>query len=228
MTIYTMNIFAEYVWIDGYGKLRSKNRVIRKVDINSFAISDASSYPKWNYDGSSTNQATTNESEVILKPVAVFDDPFLKLQNSFSTSKLILCETYDINGLPHSSNTRHNANEIFEKYKTEVPWYGIEQEFFLVNTKTGRPLGFPENHYQHPKPQADYYCGVGGENVFGRNIVMDAYRKSVEAGVTVSGMNAEVAPGQWEIQVGVCTGISAADELMILRYILGRVTEANG
>jgi glutamine synthetase len=72
-------IFAEYIWIDGYGKLRSKNRVIRNINGIDFKVDDATYYPQWNYDGSSTNQATTNESEVILKPVAVYEDPFFQL-----------------------------------------------------------------------------------------------------------------------------------------------------
>ena len=30
----------------------------------------------WNYDGSSTNQAPGSDSEVIIKPCALFPDPF--------------------------------------------------------------------------------------------------------------------------------------------------------
>jgi len=41
-------------------------------------------------------------------------------------------------------------------------------------------------------------------------------------------MNAEVAPGQWEIQVGPCEGLEAGDHLNILRYILQRVGETHG
>ena len=38
-------------------------------------------------------------------------------------------------------------------------------------------------------------------------------------------MNAEVAPGQWEFQVGPCEGIEAGDHMMVARYILERVAE---
>ena len=46
--------------------------------------------------------------------------------------------------------------------------------------------------------------------------------------IIYSGMNAEVAPGQWEIQVGPCEGIEAGDHLLICRYILARVGEIHG
>ena len=45
------------------------------------------------------------------------------------------------------------------------------------------------------------------------------------AGVKISGINAEVAPGQWEFQIGPSEGISAGDHLWIARYLLERVAE---
>jgi len=48
------------------------------------------------------------------------------------------------------------------------------------------------------------------------------------AGVKISGINAEVAPGQWEYQIGPCEGIDGGDHLWISRYILKRVVESYG
>jgi glutamine synthetase len=32
-------------------------------------------------------------------------------------------------------------------------------------------------------------------------------------------------PGQWEFQVGHCIGVSIGDNLLVARYLLGRVAE---
>ena len=49
-------------------------------------------------------------------------------------SVLVLCETYDKDGNPLSTNTRHKAAKTFssEQAKKEKPWFGIEQEYFLL------------------------------------------------------------------------------------------------
>ena len=47
-----------------------------------------------------------------------------------------------------------------------------------------------------------YYCGVGANKVYGRDIVEAHYRACLYAGVKIAGTNAEVMPAQWEFQVG--------------------------
>lgn len=85
------------------------------------------------------------------------------------------------------------------------------------------PLGWPKGGY--PGPQGPYYCGSGAEKAFGRAIVEAHYKCCLYAGVNISGINAEVMPGQWEFQVGPCEGIQAGDHLWMARYILTRLTE---
>lgn len=224
-------LFAEYVWIDAFGGLRSKNRVIHVND----AITQSTNVkfllrfmPKWNFDGSSTGQAPTIDSEIILHPVRCFDDPFANSKSQSNASRtrsvLVMCDTYTPNGVHCKTNSRNPAKAIFDRDLEQAPWFGMEQEFFLIDCNTGKPLGFP-NPPTQPRPQGPYYCSIGAENAFGRSLVNDAYQKCFQAGVTVSGMNGEVAPGQWEIQVGPVQGIDAGDELWMLRYILGRVSE---
>lgn len=89
-----------------------------------------------------------------------------------------------------------------------------------------KPLGFPENGY--PSPQGPYYCGVGIESVVGRQIAEEHYQLCLDAGLTISGINAEVMLGQWEYQVGPCKGIDSGDELWMSRYIMHRVCENHG
>ena len=43
--------------------------------------------------------------------------------------------------------------------------------------------------------------------------------------MNISGVNAEVAPYQWEFQIGPCTGIESGDQLLMARYILEKIAE---
>ncbi len=44
----------------------------------------------------------------------------------------------------------------------------------------------------------------------------------------IAGINAEVAPGQWEYQVGITRGIECGDHMWLAKYILARVGEQYG
>ena len=108
-----MVFLAEYIWIGGNNELRSKCRVMNECDKDSIY-----SYPDWNYDGSSTGQAIGSDSEVIMKPMAVFKCPFRRGEN-----RMVLCDTYLPNGQPHITNHRAGAVEIFNKKPNEEPWF---------------------------------------------------------------------------------------------------------
>ena len=200
---------AEYVWLGGNNEFRSKTRVfdqeIRLLD----------QLPEWNYDGSSTEQAQGTDSEVILVPRQIFPDP-IRGGNAI----LILCETTRPDGTYLENSHRHWANEIFEKNKGAEPWFGLEQEYFMINTVTQKPLGYDEN-----KTQGQFYCSVGAENAFGRDLAEEHLHVCIAAGIKISGINAEVAPGQWEFQIGPCVGIEEGDHLWMARYLLVRLAE---
>ena len=240
-------IIAEYIWIGGKDELRSKTKtyhpsIVKKMDLRENYL-NSHNYPLWNYDGSSTEQAVGNDSEVIIKPVAVFDDPFNIKNRITMTSNfekviyvLVLCETYTPDNKPLPNNHRHKAVELFRQKRDTHPWYGIEQEFYILKKQytdkkmlhkfsTYSALGSYQAEYE---PQGRYYCSVGGTVAFGRDCTSEAYQMCIAAGVKVSGMNAEVGPGQWEIQVGPCEGIESGDHMMMLRYILQRVSENYG
>eukprot|EP00488_Nonionellina_sp_1-RS-2012_P002364 TRINITY_DN44_c0_g1_i1.p1 TRINITY_DN44_c0_g1~~TRINITY_DN44_c0_g1_i1.p1 ORF type:complete len:214 (-),score=81.21 TRINITY_DN44_c0_g1_i1:309-950(-) len=76
-----------------------------------------------------------------------------------------------------------------------------------------------------PLPQGQYYCATGVDNAFGRHLSESHLFACLYAGLTVSGTNAEVMPGQWEYQIGPVEGIDAADQLWIARYIMDRIGE---
>jgi len=207
-------IQAEYIWIGGsMMDLRCKSRTL------DFKPTKPEDLPVWNYDGSSTGQAPGEDSEVLLKPVAIFPDPFRRGDHI-----LVMCETYTPSFEPLPTNSRVAAAKIMEAAKSHVPWFGIEQEYTLFEEDKITPFGWPKGGY--PGPQGPYYCSVGADNAFGRYVVEAHYRACLYAGINISGTNAEVMPGQWEYQVGPCEGIASGDQMWISRYILLRVCES--
>nr|XP_016483496.1 PREDICTED: glutamine synthetase cytosolic isozyme-like isoform X1 [Nicotiana tabacum] len=78
------------------------------------------------------------------------------------------------------------------------------------------PLGWPIGGYLGP--QGPYYCSVGADKAFGRDIVNSHYKACLYAGINIGGINAEVMAGQWEFQVGPPVGISPCDDLWVARY----------
>mmetsp|Transcript_1019 Transcript_1019/g.2993 ORF Transcript_1019/g.2993 Transcript_1019/m.2993 type:complete len:353 (+) Transcript_1019:146-1204(+) len=220
-------VIAEYIWIDADGGYRSKTKVVHNKE--SVTVADL---PNWNYDGSSTGQAPGEDSEVIIKPRAIYPDPFRGGNNV-----LVITDTYrPADDEPLPTNTRNPAAKIFENKPEEEPWFGIEQEYTMF--KDGAPLGWPKSKAAsgfgptitigYPAPQGPYYCSAGADVAFGREIVEEHLDYVLKAGINCSGINAEVMPGQWEYQVGPCVGIDAGDQLVVSRYILVRVAEKYG
>ena len=207
----------EYVWIDGIGQLRSKIRVYYSE--NLLRLQDV---PVWNYDGSSTYQAQGEDSEIIIKPCSIFFNPLITAHRKDRDIKtyIVMCETFKPNGNPLDNNHRNWANKIFEKDTSQKPWFGIEQEYFLIDKNTKKPLGFEE-----AVEQGRYYCSVGTGNSYGRKVAEDHMLACLNAGIKISGINAEVAPGQWEFQIGPCLGISQGDHLWVARYLLYKIAE---
>tara|TARA_B100000902_G_scaffold393527_1_gene447932 strand:+ start:174 stop:1181 length:1008 start_codon:yes stop_codon:yes gene_type:complete len=202
----------EYIWLDGYqpeANLRSKTKILKFENFDE----DISKMPEWSFDGSSTLQAEGSFSDCVLKPVKIYKDP------ARLNAYLVLCEVMNPDGSAHSSNTRSQIPKGFDDY-----WFGFEQEYTLMDGS--RPLGFPGEGF--PNPQGMYYCSVGNKNVAGREIVEAHLDLCLEAGLNITGINAEVLLGQWEFQVLGTNPYAAGDDLWIARYLLHRVTEEFG
>ena len=206
----------EYIWMDGHAptqKLRSKTKVLEGP------IKSIKDLPDWGFDGSSTNQAEGDNSDCLLKPVYKVPDPIRG-----GDDLLVMCEVMNADRTVHDSNTRAHLREISEKYESEKAWFGIEQEYTLFDGRN--PLGWPEGGY--PAPQGPFYCGVGADEVYGRDIVEEHLQLCMDAGLEISGINAEVMPGQWEYQIGPLGPLESGDQMWLSRWLLYRIAEDYG
>lgn len=245
----SLNVFAEYVWLDQNGGLRSKTRKLtipeKTVKITNSGVQvrvyvspkeqmldlptgfsldvdvENAFFPRWSFDGSSTGQAEAASSDLFLIPVYVVQCPIYH-----NGGFIVLCEVFNQDMTPHESNTRAKLRKVLDAgAKEHNPWFGFEQEYFFM--QNGRPLGFPENPDHWPTSQGEYYCGI--------NYGIELYEKHLEvcdaSGLSLFGGNPEVAPGQWEFQLGPLPeetrgrafALEAADQLWISRWILNYI-----
>lgn len=201
-----MSYKLEYIWLDGYKpepNIRSKTKVI---DSEPKKPEDC---PGWAFDGSSTQQAEGHSSDCLLKPVRLIKDPVRK------NASLVMCEVLNADGSVHSTNGRGTFEDDPDL------WLGFEQEYTIM--KNGRPLGFPVDGY--PGPQGPYYCSVGIMNCVGREIVEEHLDACLDAGLSVTGINAEVMKGQWEYQLFGKGAKQACDDLWLSRFLMFRSAE---
>ncbi len=217
----------EYIWLDGAKptqQLRSKTKLVPLIK-QTLVVDDI---PLWSFDGSSTYQAGGENSDLILKPVA-FCKNTLRSENSY----IVMCEVFQSDGrTAHPTNQRALLRELLSKgAKKEEIWIGFEQEYTFF--KDDRPMGWPKE--KTPKPQGPYYCGVGTDRVFGRDIVEEHMRVCQKAGLYLYGINAEVMPAQWEFQIGyrdseveILDPLTSTDHLWMARWFLYRVAENYG
>ena len=191
---------VEYIWLDAEGMPRSKTRV----------IPDGEEPGRWNYDGSSTGQARTANSEIGLLPVASW---------LWGEKRLALCDLLDSSGNRMATSDRLAAERNFAALPEGTdPWFGLEQEYYMMDAATGLPLGFTG------QPQGEFYCGTNR----GRALAEEHLSACLAMGLTMSGLNSEVGPAQWEFQIGPVHGVAAADQLIVARWLLIRLAERHG
>ncbi|KAI8993623.1 hypothetical protein BDB01DRAFT_715999 [Pilobolus umbonatus] len=209
---------VEYVYIDDKQQLRSKSKTL------NFIPKDIKDIPPLYVPYYTLHQATEStryRDDLQLKPVVMYADPFRQGNN-----KLVLCELYYTTNNPHPSNHRPHCVKIMNYYSHLEPWFGMEQEYILFDPSTGKPYEWPQ--HGQPEMHGRYYCGVGTNNIHGRDIMEAHYRACLFAGIKICGINAEVTPSQLEYQIGPCEGVKCGDELWMARYIMNRVAEDFG
>jgi len=199
-------MIIEYIWLDFKGNTRSKIRVIHFKTTPTLE-----NIPKWSYDGSSTGQRETRNSEVILIPI--------KMWYKNEKHIYVICKGEDNNNNSVLGYWQTYAENQFKKIPNKKPWFGVEQEFFILD-KHGKCL----TH----ESKGNHYCGVGHSHPIERKIMDDFLHEVIHLGIHISGINQEVAPGQWEYQIGPVEGIDAAHELFICKYLINKIAEGYG
>jgi glutamine synthetase len=203
---------AEYIWLDGTEPtplLRSKTKV----------LADGKAPSVWGFDGSSTNQATGENSDCGLYPVFTCPDPIRGGDNI-----LVLCDVHNAkDDKPHPTNTRVPLVKSHKKFAKQEMIFGIEQEYTMLRAD-GTPLGFPKGG-GFPGAQGPYYCGVGTGRVIGRDIIEEHTQACIDAGLMIEGTNSEVMPGQWEFQIGAADAVMVSDQMYVARWLLQRIAE---
>lgn len=220
-----MAVRAEYLWLDGKkptASVRSKTRILESKK-SKITLAD---FPEWSFDGSSTYQAPGDKSDLLLKPAYFIKDP-IRGEDSY----IAMCEVFHVDGHPVASNTRAILRNLMTQSASLDMWLGFEQEytFFAEN----HPLGWPKMGYL--EPQGPFYCGVGADKSFGRQIVEEHMELCIDAGLLLFGINAEVMPSQWEFQIGYrgfsgerADPLTVSDQTWIARWLLQRVAENYG
>ncbi|KAK9814059.1 hypothetical protein WJX72_000155 [[Myrmecia] bisecta] len=215
---------AEYVWLGGTGAdLHSKTKVL------NFKPEAVEQLPTWHYDGSTTGQAPDGCGIVYLKPRAVFPDPFRGGEHI-----LVLCDTFSppvVEGdglvadmMPHATNNRAPCERAMQQAAGSDPVFSVEQQYTLLDPSSGWPVGWPEVR-AGTSPPTSGYCGAGVGVAVGREFSESHVRACIHAGLQISGINADVVPGQWSYSIGPCRGTQLGDQLWMSRYLLLRMSE---
>ena len=223
MSEHAKKTVLEYIWIGGNNELRSKTKV---HEFKYFTLKSVEDVPQWNYDGSSTDQAESHSNtEVVLVPRALFANP---LEPGIYRHHLVLCDTYDIDGRPLNTNHRHAAAEIFQQRPELQPWFGLEQEYFMIHADaadaSAATAASATAAVDVCKQTGRYYCGTQICNIE-RRIAREHLAACLDAKLIIAGVNAEVSKNQWEFQVGPCLGIESGDHLWVARFLLERIAE---
>ena len=112
---------------------------------------------------------------------------------------LVMCEVLLTDMTPHPTNTRAAARAWPRSTPTRSRGSASSR-----STRSSRTAARSASRSAaSPAPQGAYYCGVGADEIFGRDD-----RRGPPRGLprgrhlAISGINAEVMLGQWEFQVG--------------------------
>ncbi|CAC5398559.1 glnA [Mytilus coruscus] len=224
-------VIIEYVFVNHTGyEVCSKTRI---VDAEPATVEDC---PVWdNYMWDDVEGKPENFKEMILKPVAMFKNPFFR-----SPHKLVICEFWLNMETPSTINTRYTCKKTMERLNFDPisgyrpkqphdPWFGIEQEYF-VTRDDGVPISYDPKNYNYETLILYTKLGHRHDKNIGieRELSNRHMTACLYAGIKFGGVIRENNPSQWEYQIGPCLGETIGDHLNMSRYILQRLAEMFG
>ncbi|XP_061176276.1 glutamine synthetase-like [Saccostrea echinata] len=225
----TKRVILEYVFTN-----QTNFQFMSKMKVVNFEPSSAEECPL--NDTYNWNDANRKEFTVmIMKPVAMFENPFLS-----SPHKLVLCDLWLTMDKPADINTRVKLTETLNRLQYDPttghkpkephdPWFGFEQEYFVVNDD-GVPVSYDPIKFDYTTAFPLQAVGHEHDKNIGveRDLSVKHLQACIYAGVKVHGAVRENGPSQWEYQIGPCDGFMAGDHLQMSRYILLRLAEQCG
>lgn len=218
------SIIATYIWNDG-DNLRSKIKIIQYK--YCFPPNKLLSFPEWNFDGSSTGQSETKNSDLFIKPVYFCKNPLYQ-ETKTKRYYLVLCQVMNPDGSAHITNNYAKLNDFVNSnqdlFDTADTWFGIEQEYIILD-KNGDAYDIDNIGDKIIYNNNQHYCSVGTGKAMGSNIVDEHMNMCIDAGLKICGINAEVTASQWEFQIGPLDAFDVSAELWIARYILIKIAE---
>ena len=209
-----MTYKAEYIWIDGTeptAKLRSKTKILADgAEPAHLGLRRLEHQP-----GAGRQARTACSSRCSACP-----DPIRGGDNI-----LVLCEVLLTDMTPHPTNTRAALRRGRRaSTPTRSRWFGIEQEYTFF--KDGRPSASP-SAASRPRRAATTAASAPTRSSAATSSRRTS-RPASRPASRISGINAEVMPGQWEFQVGPLGPLEVADQLWVARWLLYRIAEDFG
>ncbi len=194
-----MAIKAEYIWIDGTeptAKLRSKTKILEKAPRS----------PRiWGFDGSSTNQAPGSASDCVLKPVLTVPDPIRGGDNILVLTEVLLTDM-----TPHPTNTRAATRRA----GGEVRRAGADRSASSRSTPSSSAAApRASRRTASRRPRARTTAASAPTRSTAGPWSRPTWSACLDAGLLLSGINAEVMPGQWEFQIGPASTLEVGDHL---------------
>lgn len=101
-----------YLWLDANGHIRNKLKIVDGDLQANKEVSLLSHAEQWSYDGSSTGQAVTGDSDLFINPVRAYSS------TSYNHDEvLILCSVTDFDDNPIESEKRYQLVDLAKTYK---------------------------------------------------------------------------------------------------------------